>query len=40
VKKPRREALVAPWEVHMRRMEGPRCQDYGAGNEYSQDTGV
>jgi len=40
MKKPRRETLVAPREVHMRRMEGPRCQNYGTGNECSQDTGV
>ena len=39
VKKPRREALVAPREVHMRRMERSRCQDYGGGNNCSQVTG-
>ena len=39
VKKPRREALVAPREVHMRRIEWSQCQDYGGGNNCSQATG-
>lgn len=39
VKKPRREALVAPRELHMRRMERSQCRDYGEGNKCSQATG-